>query len=1127
MICEVKKKRKVEIVISVAKYHNTHFKNYHYFYGMRVLSILVIVLFGLQAFAQNTYKNSPRYWKNRKPNAAYWQQDVHYTINATIDETKNLIDGTEKLEYTNNSPDILPFVYFHLYQNAFVKDSYLDELYHVNKVETWYGKNLAQGLGTVLQEITIDGTACKTELDNTVLKVYLPKPLEPNSSITFDLKFKTYWDNGAIRRRMQFFRSADFMHYNGVNWYPRISVYDKKKGWDTDQHLNKELYGDFGTFDVSLNFASNYFVEATGMLQNKNEVLPQELWEQVQIKNFKNKPYGEAASTIIAYNAKERKTWKYHADFVHDFAFTADPSYRYEEQEVYGVKCVAIAMESHAGKWQTAATYVAKIIKTLSDEFGMYEYPKIVAADANDGMEYPMITMDGGAEPDFHSLFVHEIAHNWFYGMIGNNETYRAALDEGFTQFATAEGLQKIDGDTAIATPDKRAYIRKHRKNTLVYDRTYLNRYTIDAMRGDDKALNTHSNDFNSGLAHENGYNSVYQKTASMLLNLQYTIGDTLFDKAMKHYVEKWKFAHPYFEDFREAIIEYTHVDLNWFFDQWLETTKTIDYKVDNYWRIKKATNEYGIRLQRKGDMQMPIDVTITAKDGKQYNYHIPNTNWFVKNTSATVLPKWYGWDLLNPTYTFTDTVPSGIKNVQIDASYRMADENMSDNFLNKGFLENQRNTDENLDFGLRNTLNRRKYVNYYRPDIWWNPIDGIKLGIHTEGSYMNFLHKISADFWINTRLLSENNKLKSSYVSNPNLFDYNITYETPLKKINRKLFIGAQLKSLDGLMKNQIYFNWNIKPNQTIHIDATNLQRYYGPTYQNYATEWSSFVNANVDSLYTSLPQSRNNYIQMSYTNNFKTLKTNGKYIITGRTSVPSIVSDFNHFNYTYLQLEGIINKTWKKLDIRTRYFARFGWGNNIPTESAVYLAGGNPEEMSDNKYTRTAFYNNANYNQIQTNSFSNLHYGGGMNLRGYTGYYAVEDFGGNQYMNYKGRSGTSLNIEADFDRYIKFAPKATRNWLKMDAYIFGDIGRISNGTINLLDIYSLNPNVENNWSSARIDAGLGTIITIKQWGKFEKANPLSLRIDWPLFVNTLPNAYAYDYLSARRWVIGVGRSF
>ncbi|HNB81365.1 MAG TPA: hypothetical protein PLP14_04655, partial [Chitinophagaceae bacterium] len=470
-----------------------------------------------QLFNDNPFRNSQNklYWQNRKPHAAYFQQDVAYTIHAVLDEKTDILSADEELQYWNNSPDTLYEVYFHLYQNAFTKGSYLEELHKVNQSPVQRRSAYAeQGLGTTVEDMKADGLPVSTELNNTVLKVKLNKPLLPSKSIRFTLQFKTYFGTGDYRRRMAMYNSFGQKHYNGVHWYPRICVYDAVKGWDQDQHLNKELYGDYGYFDVWLNMASNTIVEATGELKNESEMYAGGLREKLDIKNFASKPWNEKPSVIIPYDPKLRKTWHFQASNVHDFAFTSDPGYRIGETRWNGIRCIALVNEAHASKWQTASDYVAKIIETFSRNFGMYEYPKMVAADANDGMEYPMLTLDGGAEPDFHGLLVHEIGHNWFYGMLGNNETYRAFLDEGFTQFLTAFGLQVIDGDTLISSPEKNRYKRKHREPSLNIDRSVYNRYMMDAVRNDDKTLNTHSNDFHSALGHENGYSNVYHKTA-------------------------------------------------------------------------------------------------------------------------------------------------------------------------------------------------------------------------------------------------------------------------------------------------------------------------------------------------------------------------------------------------------------------------------------------------------------------------------------------------------------------------------------------------------------------------------------------------------------------------------------
>ena len=323
---------------------------------------------------------------------------------------------------------------------------------------------------------------------------------------------------------------------------------------------------------------------------------------------------------------------------MHDFAFTADPSYRIHDTIIYpgkvngeGVHCTAIVQEPHASGWQNASEYLAKIIATFSRDFGVYEYPKIVIADAADGMEYPMITMDGGRDKSYRGLLMHEVGHNWFYGMIGNNETYRAMMDEGFTQFITAWGMEAIDGDTIPYEfgPKTGWYYKRFFEPTKVRENKCYYSYLSDAIIYNDEPINTHSDGFNGALGQGGGYRHVYAKTSTMLYNLQYVLGDSLFSAVMKHYVAQWKFAHPYPEDFRNSVSQFTHIDLNWFFDEWMETTKNIDYKIGS---IKKGQfkNQYVIRLKRKGRMQMPIDLRVISNKNSVYDYSIPNT-WFEK----------------------------------------------------------------------------------------------------------------------------------------------------------------------------------------------------------------------------------------------------------------------------------------------------------------------------------------------------------------------------------------------------------------------------------------------------------------------------------------------------------------
>ncbi|HRH38847.1 MAG TPA: M1 family aminopeptidase, partial [Flavobacteriales bacterium] len=532
-------------------------------------------------------------------------------------------------------------------------------------------------------------------------------------------------------------------HYDGVQWYPRISVYDRKFGWDTQQHLGSEFYGDYGTYDVDLDLPHHYVLDATGVLQNPNEVMPADLKARLAISNFKDKPWGEKPSVITAPEPGKRKVWKFHSENTHDFAFTADPTYRIGEAEWNGVKCVALAQEPHASGWQNAADYCAKVIEAHSTSFGMYVYPKMIVADARDGMEYPMLTLDSGNEPTYRGLFVHEIGHNWFFGMVGNNETYRAMLDEGFTQFLTAWGLEQIDGDTMVVEEPATSYERKYTMPELPRESEVYYSYARDAVRDRLPAINTHSDEFDHWTDKGyGGYGHVYGKTATMLYNLQYVLGDSLFLAAMQHYFAQWHMCHPYVEDFRQSMHDFTGVDLNWFFDQWIETDKRIDYAVTCVQRQHKD-NGQTIHLKRKGSLQMPIDLQVIARDGKRYNYHIPNT-WFVKRTDATVLPRWTGFGNLRRDYTAHVDIPSGIEEVIIDTTNRLADFNkLNDRLITP--------VEVTFDHHVRNYPDRRTYEAFVRPDLWWNGYDGVKAGFHMNGSYMKYKHRFSLTTWLNT----------------------------------------------------------------------------------------------------------------------------------------------------------------------------------------------------------------------------------------------------------------------------------------------------------------------------------------------------------------------------------------
>ena len=1073
----------------------------------RILFLLTIVL-TFTTVAQRI----PTYWKDRPPSKDYWQQDVAYDMEVTLHDSIDVIEGTKyRLEYTNNSPDELHELYFHLFSNAFQPGSYYDKLWKGNNKKPVFGKYEQDSLGTTISNLKVEGKEVELFLDNTILQVKLSEPIKPKETAVITMNFKTYFDNGgSMRRRMKVFDDGfGNKHYDAVHWYPSIACYDRKFGWTTDQHLDKEFYHDFGSFHVQLTIPQEYIVDGTGLIMNEHEVMPNELYEQLKIENFKDKPFGEAPSEIIPKGTGKTKTWDFYADLVHNFVFTADPTYRIGRETVNlpgmngdGIRVVALAQEPHASKWQLTAKFTKKIIEEYSQQFGRYAWPKIIAADARDGMEYPMITIAGGNYPGHQSLLAHEIGHMWYYGMVGSNETYRAMMDEGFTQFLTVWFMDKMTGQNEKAKQNPSIGMPSNRYWRLYYP------YLSNTWEGYDEPLNTHSSQFNSGIRHGGGYGLVYYKTGVMLYNLKYVLGEKLFDEAMYYYFEKWKFCHPYPEDFRKAIIEYTKADLNWFFDQWIETTKSIDYGITGVKKLKNE-NSYAVHFTRKGRMQMPIDFMVITKTDDTLNYHIPNT-WFIKDTEATILPKWYGWDLLNSTYEAIINVEGGIKNIIIDPEMLMADIDRRDNEWHKpsGYV-----------FSLtpkNNTANWKNEYNNVHPTLWYNRYDGMQIGIASKGNYFGKDNFYDVRLFYNSRLLQDKENIQSLRQKNNIPLSFELAAKQRLQNVSRGLYLKEWYNFNAGILNSGIQIDKVFRKQDTRNpeykkifvntkylINSNNVN--HQQEYLLNPNEWSVSESITNDNIWE--PNQINASVNMGFEERYKYGSGYGNYKISIRTP-----GAFGSYNYTYAQIEGINSfNVFKKLDIKTRLFGRVG--SSSPFESSLYLSGTNQEGLLENDFTKADGFFPVDWSGYGT-QINHLQMSGGLNLRGYAGYLAPEVSEGEIFFTYRGNSGASANIEIDFDRFIPLKPSFTRNWIHVDTYLFGDIGAM---------VYE-NSSSETIFGSLRADGGLGSAITFKKL-PFDLYKPLTIRVDFPVVINpsTAINPEHVNF----RYVIGINRSF
>ena len=1059
------------------------------------LTILLLSLFNLQGQETSLiaqYASHPAYWKKRKPRSDYWQQDIHYKIQAELDIHTHQINGHEDLLYVNNSPDTLREIFIHLYQNAFQPGSHYHDLQLNNNYSPYHSTSERNKQGITIKNISSANEIRALEYDNTLLRIVFTHPILPEESTIINLDFTTSYGFGSTRRRMNAFKTeGEFLHYNGTQWYPKVAVYDAKFGWNTNQHLDKEFYGDFGSFEVELTFPSNYIVEATGVLTNEKEVLPETLKQSLDLKNFQHRGDHSEADTLsnpIPYKKGEKKTWKYEALLVHDFAFTADPTYRIQFIDTNEHRFVAIAQEINAPRWQNAASYCQSIVETFSQDFGHYDYPKMVVADARDGMEYPMLTLDHGGDPGYRGLLVHEIGHNWFYGMLGSNETYRACMDEGFTQFLTAWGLEKLDGDTLEQSRYKGSdpYYKMAIEPQLAREYKVMLPYTIDALRQKDARLNKHSSDYKTALRQGGGYRSVYHKTATMLYNLQYVLGDELFLAAMQNYVQEWKFMHPYPEDFRASIIRYTKTDLNWFFDQWLETTKSIDYSIKS---VRKSKNDstYSITFERLGAMEMPLDFTVYDYNDSAYHYHIPN-KWFQKKTDATILSKWYGWGKLHPTYTTEIIIPNGIAEVEIDPSHRLADID---------WLNNSTKLNYEIKFNTLRypNLDRTKYQIWVRPDLWYSNYDGLKVGLNLGSAYLNTKHIVDANFWLNSGI-GQNVDPSQMSINKYDPISFRIQYKTLARKLGKDNYIKVFERFNYGI--NTFKLGWEkLKKNEELElfVKSLYLPANSGLDYQLHQDVWNT--------------RTFNNSVNARHLKKFQFGKDKAEINTHARAAF------LGDYEYAYINIELLRTTPIGKLLLKTRFFLQLGAGSNWAPESKLYFSGANPEAFIDNKFL--AAEGLLRQQDVLPGATTGMfQFGGGLNLRGFNGYLFPDlNSADTMVFAFAGASGSSFNLELEFDRYLGLNETSLNKYLDFHSYLFADLGLMNlRDDLKSIDL-----------STLRMDAGIGATVTFKRFWKFQKTKPLTLRIDAPFFLNPAP-FLAPDNLSLNI-ILGLERAF
>ena len=586
--------------------------------------LLLSCTINIDAIAQNSTTSSNDY---------YWQQHVNYKMEIDMDVESFQYKGKQTLVYTNNSPDVLNRVYYHLYFNAFQPGSEMDIRSRSiadpdGRVGDRISKLKPEEIGYIkVNSLKQNGTTINHETVGTVLEVELAKPIQPGESVTFNMDFDA---QVPVQIRRSGRNNKEGVALSMTQWYPKLAEYDFE-GWHADPYIGREFHGVWGDFDVKLTINKDYVVGGTGYLQN-------------DIKTKGNK-----------------KTLHFVAPKVHDFTWAADPEYIHDTMQVPDGPMLHFyyksTMESESlENWKKLQPKTVELMQYFSEHIGKYPYDQYSVIQGGDGgMEYAMCTLITGGRSlgGLVGVTAHELAHTWFQFLLATNEAKHEWMDEGFTSYISDHAMNEIM-DEGKENPSANSYAG----------------YLYLAKSGKEQPLTTHADRYEFNQAY--GI-SAYAKGAVFMAQLGYVIGEDNLKKTIKKYFNDFAFKHPRPIDVIRSAEKITDFELDWYLIDFAQTTNTIDYGV-------KSITDKTVELERIGLMPMPLDVTITYSDGSTEDYYIPlQMMRGEKPTSATIIADW-AW--ANPSYSFEAS--KAVKSVNIDPKQGMADTNRENNVMEK-----------------------------------------------------------------------------------------------------------------------------------------------------------------------------------------------------------------------------------------------------------------------------------------------------------------------------------------------------------------------------------------------------------------------------------------------------------
>ncbi|MGL2965453.1 M1 family metallopeptidase [Flavobacterium sp. XGLA_31] len=604
--------------------------------------------------------------------SSYWQQHVDYKMNVTMDVKNYQYKGKQELVYTNNSPDTLRRVFYHLYNNAFQPGSEMDaRLQNIadpdprmtDKVKNVDGKEVKESRIAKLKPNEIgylkisnfkqDGVSANAKEVGTILEVNLNQPLLPGKSTVLTLDFD---GQVPVQIRRSGRNNKEGVELSMAQWYPKMAEFDFE-GWHADPYIAREFHGVWGNFDVSITIDKEYMLGGSGYLQNKNEI-----------------GHGYQDNGVVVTIPKKQKTltWHFLAPNVHDFTWAADKNYIHDVVSTdFGTTLHFLYKNNPTiiENWKYTEPKTVQLMQYYNTLIGKYPYEQYSVIQGGDGgMEYAMCTLilGEGKKDGLVGLIAHEMGHSWFQHVLASNESKNFWMDEGFTSFLEDSGMNEL-AEKKAANPYEGAY----------------NSYFFMVKSGKEQPQSTHADRFDLNQMYSI---SAYSKGEVYLSQLIYLIGKENLLKTLKRYYAEFKFKHPTPNDINRTAERVSGADLGWYLTDWTQTTNTIDYGIKTVEGATDGVQRTGVTLERIGRTPMPMDILVEYTDGTKESFYIPLRMMSFEKPNPTpeikrtTLPDW-AWAY--PTYFFEiPKAKTAIKKIILDPSGLMADVKRENNIF-------------------------------------------------------------------------------------------------------------------------------------------------------------------------------------------------------------------------------------------------------------------------------------------------------------------------------------------------------------------------------------------------------------------------------------------------------------